>query len=131
MSSLIVDASALVEYLLRTERGQEVESALSSQEADLHVPALCDVEVTAALRRGILRGALAESRAEQALTAYLDLPLNRHGHQTLLPRILALRANFTAYDASYVALAERLEAPLLTADRRLARACGRLGLKTL
>ncbi len=125
-----MDASALVEYLLRTERGQEVESALSSQETDLHVPALCDVEVTAALRRGILRGALAEPRAEQALTAYLDLPLNRHGHQTLLPRILGLRANFTSYDATYVALAEKLEAPLLTTDRRLARACDGIGLET-
>ena len=131
MSSLVVDASALVEYLLRTERGQEVEPALTSRETDLHVPALCDVEVTAALRRGILLGALAEPRAEQALTAYLDLPLTRHGHQTLLPRNLGLRGNFTSYDAAYVALAERLEAPLLTADRRLARACDGVGLRTL
>ena len=131
MSSLVVDASAVVEYLFRTERGQEVEPAVTSRETDLHVPELCDVEVTAALRRGALFGALSESRAEEALSDYLDLPLARHGHQTLLPRILGLRANFTSYDAAYVALAERLEAPLLTADRRLARACGRLGLKTI
>lgn len=130
MSSLVVDASAVVEYLFRTERGQEVEPALTSRETELHVPALCDVEVSAALRRGILLGALTEPRAKQALTAYLDLPLTRHGHQTLLPRILALRANFTAYDASYVALAERLRAPFLTADRRLARACHGIGLRT-
>ena len=131
MSSLVVDASALVEYLLRTERGEEVEPAVTSRETDLHVPALCDVEVTAALRRGNLSRALSQSRLEEALSDYLDLPLARHGHQTLLPRILGLRANFTSYDAAYVALAERLEAPLLTADRRLARACGRLGLKTI
>ncbi len=126
-----MDASALVDFLLRTERGREVEPALTSRETDLHVPALCDVEVTAAPRGGILRGALAEPRAEQALTAYLDLPLTRHGHQTLLPRILGLRANFTSYDAAYVALAERLEAPLLTTDSRLARACDGVGLETV
>ncbi|MCK5652192.1 MAG: type II toxin-antitoxin system VapC family toxin [Gemmatimonadetes bacterium] len=131
MSSLVVDASAVVEYLLRTERGREVEPSLTSRETALHVPALCDVEVTAALRRGILLGALAEPRAEQALTAYLDLPLTRHGHQALLRRALSLRENFTAYDAVYVALAERLDAPLLTADARLARACHRIGLRTL
>ena len=79
----------------------------------------------------MLSGALAESRAEEALTDYLDLPLTRHGHQALLHRILALRANFSAYDASCVALAERLRAPFLTADRRLARACDRIGLRTI
>ncbi|MFG1691179.1 type II toxin-antitoxin system VapC family toxin [Gemmatimonadota bacterium] len=130
MSSLVVDASALVEYLLRTERGEKVEPVLTSREVELHVPALCDVEVTAALRRGILLGELAVPRAEQALAAYLDLPLTRHGHQTLLPRILGLRANFSSYDAAYVALAEKLEAPILTADERLARACRTVGLET-
>ena len=131
MSSLVVDASAVVEYLFRTKLGREVEPTLTSRETELQVPALCDVEVSSALRRGMLSGALAESRAEEALLDYLDLPLTRHGHQALLPRILALRANFTAYDASYVALAERLEAPILTADRRLARACHGIGLRTL
>lgn len=53
---------------------------------------------------------------------YLDLPLSRHGHQHLLARILNLRANFSAYDATYIALAERLGATLVTGDQRLARA---------
>ena len=52
----------------------------------------------------------------------MALPLTRHGHQALLPRILELRANFTAYDACYVALAERLDGDLLTVDVRLATA---------
>jgi predicted nucleic acid-binding protein len=111
----------LVEYLLRTELAPAMESVISAPDADLHVPALCDVEVSAALRRGLLRKLLTERRAQQALEDYLDLPLTRHGHQALLGRILSLRTNFSAYDASYVALAERLDAALLTGDEGLAR----------
>ena len=96
---------------------------------DLNVPALCDIEVAAALRRGLLAGSLSRRRAGQALDDYGDLPLTRHGHQTLLRPILALRHNFSAYDAAYVALAERLGATLLTADQALAKAArGRVGL---
>lgn len=90
--------------------------------AELHVPALCDIEVSAALRRGLLAGLLTEERALTALVDYADLPLTRHGHQLLLARVLSLRANFSAYDATYVALAEQLRAALLTADGALARA---------
>ena len=86
------------------------------------MPALCDVEVAAGLRRALLRRALSGERAEEAVRDYLDLPLSRHGHQGLVVRILELRANFSAYDATYVALAEHLGAELLTADERLARA---------
>lgn len=65
---------------------------------------------------------LGVERAEEALADYLELPLTRHGHQALLARALALRENFTTYEATHVVLAERLSASLLTADRRLARA---------
>jgi predicted nucleic acid-binding protein len=95
---------------------------LTDSETDLHVPALCDIEVTAALRRLTRSGVLQEDRRGEALTDYVDLPLTRHGHVPLLARVLALGENFSAYDAAYVALAERLEAVLLTADDRLARA---------
>jgi predicted nucleic acid-binding protein len=95
---------------------------MSDRDHDLHVPALCDVEVAAALRRALLVGVLNERRAEEALEDYLDLPLTRHGHQSLLVRMLELRDNFSAYDATYVALAERLRGHLLTTDRHLARA---------
>jgi predicted nucleic acid-binding protein len=91
-------------------------------DADLRVPSLCDVEVTAGLRRALLRDLVSAERAELALGQYLLLPLTRHGHQVLLPRMLELRSNFSPYDACYVALAERLGAELLTADERLARA---------
>jgi predicted nucleic acid-binding protein len=83
---------------------------------------LCDVEVVAGLRRALLRHLVSAERADLALQHYLLLPLVRHGHQALLPRVLELRSNFSAYDACYVALAERLGAELLTADERLSRA---------
>jgi len=86
------------------------------------VPALCDVEVAAGLRRALIRDLISAERADLALSQYLQLPLTRHGHQALLPRMFELRSNFSAYDACYVALAERLGAELLTADERLTRA---------
>jgi predicted nucleic acid-binding protein len=70
----------------------------------------------------MMRHRLSETRAGAALEDYLDLPLTRCGHKALLPRIVELRANFTAYDACYVALAEQLRGELLTADEPLARA---------
>jgi len=76
----------------------------------------------AALRRGIAKNVISLERAEEALEDYLDLPLTRHGHQSLLQSILELRSNFSAYDATYVALAEKLDAELLTTDAPLRRA---------
>ena len=99
-----------------------LEPIVRASDADLHVPALCDVEVAAGLRRGLLGGALSEERLAQAVEDYLDLPLTRHGHQQLLSRVLNLSDNFSAYDATYVALAEQLGGELLTADEGLARA---------
>lgn len=110
-----------MEYLLRTERSGWIGAAIGNSIHDLHVPALCDVEVTAALRRALLFGALDERRAQEAVEDYLDLPLTRHGHQSLVVRMLELRDNFSAYDATYVALAEVLRGHLLTGDGPLAR----------
>lgn len=122
MRLVVVDASALVEYLLRTERGDEIRARVENPDADLHAPALCDVEVGAGLRRALLEGSMDETRSAEALRDYLDLPVARHAHTALLERVLSLRTNFSAYDATYVALAERLGADLLTADRPLRRA---------
>jgi predicted nucleic acid-binding protein len=99
-----------------------IRDVLRQADADLRVPALCDVEVAAGLRRALLHDRLSVQRADQALAHYQLLPLTRHGHQGLLPRVLGLHANFSAYDACYVALAELLGAELLTADERLSRA---------
>jgi predicted nucleic acid-binding protein len=95
---------------------------IQRDDADLHAPSLCDVEVVSALLRILRSGEITWDQAEAGVRDYLDLPLTRHGHQDLLPRIMELRQNFSAYDATYVALAERTGGRLLTGDVRLAAA---------
>lgn len=107
--------------MLGADRAGPIRETLRIPGIDLHVPALCDVEVTSGLRRATLQKRLSATRARDALDDYRDLPLLRHGHVALLGRIFELRANFSAYDATYVALAESLGAELLTADERLVR----------
>lgn len=111
-----------MEYLLQTGDSDWIGAAIANTDHDLHTPALCDVEVAAALRRALVAGFVDEVRAEESVEDYLDLPVTRHGHQLLVPRILELRHNFSAYDATYVALAEVLGGHLLTADGALASA---------
>lgn len=125
LKAVVVDASALVEYLFRTKRGLGVEEVLTAPEAELHVPELCDVEVASGLRKALLARRMSEERANLALNAYRSLPLTRHKHEPLLDRVLALRHNLSAYDAVYLALAEALGAELITIDEGLARAARR------
>lgn len=125
MRTVVADASALVEYLLRTSRAEAIGAVLEDTENAVHVPALCDVKVAAALRRALLDRRLSLDRAREVVEDYLDLPLTRHGHERLMAPILARRTNFTAYDAAYVTLAEGLGGSLLSADRRLLRATAR------
>jgi predicted nucleic acid-binding protein len=122
MDRLVVDASAIAEYLFRTDRGLTVQPLIEAANAELHVPALCDLEVLAAVRNGLRRGLGDMPWAEEILRQHLSLPLTRHGHQLLIPRAFELRGNLSPYDAAYVALAERLDSPLVTADGSLARA---------
>ncbi|MEX1257916.1 MAG: type II toxin-antitoxin system VapC family toxin [Gemmatimonadota bacterium] len=125
LTALVCDSSVLLEILLRTGRADPVAALIEDEIADLHVPALCDIEVVSAVRRLSRMGFLPGDRGDGVVEDYLDLPLIRHGHTALLERILALRENFSAYDATYVALAERLSAPLATRDARLIRATRR------
>lgn len=120
---LVVDASVLVPAL--TDDGPDGVLARERMTGQaLAAPELVDLETTSVVR-GLLRaGRLASDRAELALTDLLDLPLRRTAHRPLLARCWELRDNLTVYDASYVALAERLDAVLLTAVRRLAGAPG-------
>ena len=108
--------------MLRTETAELVQATVRLPGVDLHVPALCNVEIVSGLRRAAARRILTEPRAREAIRDYLDLPLTRHGHTSLLDRMFELRANLSAYDATYVALAEVIGAELLTADDGLARA---------
>lgn len=121
---IIVDASALLEVLLQTPAAQAVEDRLFAPGEALHAPHLLDVEVAQVIRRYVAQGDLDAQTGEAALIDLADWPLRRYPHDVLLPRIWALRNNLTAYDATYVALAEALDAPLLTRDRRLAGATG-------
>jgi predicted nucleic acid-binding protein len=90
----------------------------------LHAPHLVDIEVTHAFRRLVQRKDITAVRAEEGLADFAQLPIERHGHQALTRRIWQLRDAMTAYDGAYVALAEALDAPLLTCDAKLAHAHG-------
>lgn len=92
--------------------------------ADLVAPHLLDAEVGSVLRRLTMAGQLAAGAAEAALRDLAELEIDRWEHAPLLTRAWALRANVTIYDGLYVALAEALDAPLLTLDGRLAGAPG-------
>lgn len=121
---IVADASAIIEMLLRTEAGSAVEARLFRRTETIHAPALVDLEVAHVLRRFVARGEMTPARADASIHVMIGLPIERHTHEPLLPRIWELRDNFTAYDAAYVALAEGLRAPLLTCDARLAGAPG-------
>jgi predicted nucleic acid-binding protein len=121
---IVVDASALLEALLRTPAAATVERRLYDPQETLHAPHLLDVEVAQVLRRYAAAGEIDRERGRAALADLADLPLRRYPHDFLLPRVWDLRDNLTAYDAVYVALAEALDAPLLTRDQRLAAAAG-------
>jgi predicted nucleic acid-binding protein len=90
----------------------------------LTAPFVVDIEVMSAVRTIARVRALDERRVHQTLADLMASPVRRVPHAPLLPRIWALRHNLTPFDAAYVALAEALGAPLLTADRRLAGAPG-------
>jgi predicted nucleic acid-binding protein len=88
------------------------------------VPHLIDAEAAHALRRHATAGAISADRGRDLLADFVDIPMQRHPHDWLLPRVWELRHNLTAYDAIYIALAEALDAPLVTRDQRLATAPG-------
>ena len=121
---IVIDASALVETLLRTPAAEAIETRLFGARETLHAPDLLDIEVTQVIRRYAAIGKVDEARGRAALADLGDFPLRRYPHGILLPRVWELRNNLTAYDAVYVALAEILDAPLLTRDRHLAAVSG-------
>lgn len=119
---MIADASALVDLLLPTPRGQELLEVIEGAPTSLGAVEIVDAEVASALRRLVRRGELDGVRAEQVLSSLDQLAIVRYPTTLLLRRGWQLRDNFTIYDALYVALAEATELPLLTTDHRLAQA---------
>lgn len=121
---IVVDASIVVDLVCT---GTSIRTLAARVEAEvLLAPDLLPVEVASALR-GLERGGVLNAAAlESAADDLARLPVDLQPTLPLVPRILALRANLTAYDAAYVALAAALGCPLLTHDRRLARAASGL-----
>ena len=116
---IVVDASAAVAALLNAGPARAVLS-----DETVRAPHLVDSEVAQALRRLVLRGSLDTADGWAALDSWRRLGIVRHPVGGLLDRVWELRENVSAYDASYLALAEALECSLLTADARLGRAPG-------
>jgi predicted nucleic acid-binding protein len=121
---IVIDASALLEILLRTHRADRLMERAFSGSEQMHAPQLLDIEITQVLRRLVRQKEITTARAEQVLQDLSDLLLERHEHQALVQRIWQLRDSLSAYDGAYVALAEALAAPLLTCDAKLAGAHG-------
>jgi predicted nucleic acid-binding protein len=121
---IVLDASAVVDWLLHTPAGLQIEKRIYSRNESLHAPHLIDVEFAQALRRLAREGTVSGDRAGQAIQDLLDLRLTRYSHFVLLPRIWELRDNLSAYDAAYVALAEELNATLFTRDAGMSSAPG-------
>lgn len=121
----VVDASIVVR-LLQNRAGDDELRERFGRERQVHAPALIDAEVTSAIRGLLLTSKpavrISAERGQQMLEDFADLPLVRHPMQPNQGRVLALRDNVTAYDAFYLVLAESLDMPLLTDDRKFAKA---------
>ncbi len=120
---LVVDASCLLEVLIGGSGAEEIRRRLASDD-DHAAPHIVDVEVFGVVRREHLCGHLDRTEARQAIENLEAWPGERFGHRPLLSRAWQLRDNVRGWDAMYVALAEALDAVLLTTDRRLAAATG-------
>ena len=120
----MLDASAAVEWLLVRAGAPSVADHLRDPDVQVHAPSLLGVEVTAALRGLVLGGHASPERATLALSDLASADIAQHDPSPLLPRAWELRGDLTPYDAVYVAIAEVLEASLVTADARIAGAPG-------
>jgi len=120
---LVTDAGVWVRALVDEGPGDPTRTRLVAEPV-VAAPALIDLEFTNVLRGLLTKGSIAPPDAELALAEFLQAPIQRYTHESLVPRIWQLRQNLTAYDASYVALAEALGVDLLTIDRGIGGAPG-------
>ena len=121
---IVLDVPAVLEVLLRSQVGLEIEKRKFSPKESLFAPHLLDLEVAQVVRRYCAFGEIGTKRVKEAIEDLKDLPIKRYQHDIFLNRVWALRHHMTAYDAVYAALAETLHAPLLTRDAHLASAPG-------
>jgi predicted nucleic acid-binding protein len=124
-SPVVIDASALVELLLRSVTGERVERAIG--DAELVAPDVVNPEVVQSLRGLERAGKLTSARASAAIARLAESEISRVPTRMLLRDMWSMRANLSSYDACYVALARALDCPLLTVDEPLTRA-PRLGI---
>lgn len=120
---LVVDASVLFEVVADTSAAETLRQRLA-EDTDHAAPHLVDAEVLAVIQREHLRERLDATAATQAAEDLRAWPGERFPHRLLMERVWDLRRHLRVYDAFYVALAEALEATLLTRDARLAGAPG-------
>ncbi len=120
---MVVDASVVFSALVEDDE-HAMQSIAEIFDHRLVAPEILDLEVLSTLRRFVQHDRLSAGRAEEAVLDLDTIPIARRPHKRLLPRIWELRQNVTPYDAAYVALAEFLNAPLVTRDARLASAPG-------
>jgi predicted nucleic acid-binding protein len=116
---IVADASVLIESLTGSVAAQEL---LTDEQ--VQIPVVTDVEIASALRKRVHLGQISPEDGWRLLDAYRWMAVTRHHVFAMFDRIWELRDNVTAYDAAYVALAEAIECPLVTADARLSRAPG-------
>lgn len=127
-----MDASVLANFLADNGQAGRVARAAVSRAGEVSLPDVADVETASVLRKRWIARSLTDERFATALAALADLPFQRYPALAMLQRAYELRATVTVYDAVYVALAESLGCPLLTADARLAKAPGpRCGIRLL
>ena len=121
---IVLDTSAAIDCMLRTPIGQRIAQRVFRHGETVHTVHLLDLEFAQVLRRLVREKTITTRRAEEAIQDLGALRMTRYAPALLLDRVWQLRANLSAYDAAYVALAEGLKASLITRDRRLAAAPG-------
>jgi predicted nucleic acid-binding protein len=121
---IVLDALAAVDWLIQRPAGRLIGQRIRSRNETIHAPHLFDLEVLQVLRRLARQAVISDQRVDIAVQDLLNLRIARYPHLIVLPRVWQLRDNLTSYDAAYVALAERLRAPLVTRDTGIAAASG-------
>ncbi len=118
---IVLDASVVVELLTNGTLADAIRRDLGGRDESFIVPHLIDIEVVSAIRRLAAGQRIGPDHNDQFLAGLATLPAERYSHTPLLDRIWELRHNFTAYDATYIALAEATGAILYTTDRKLSK----------